>query len=468
MAGMDDMDNLDDCYARLGLPMGADARAIRRAYARELKQINQEQDPHRFQCLREAYERALTLAQINAGTAAAQPDAADTASVPAQSASNMHAATAAPDPAPSYRPQPASPTAVVPGPGSASLATDAAAIEPEALLADPRELAHAVFQQFGAAAARLVASNLAESESAWNALLLEHLDDERLLNLTARAFFEAHIAYALTREWYPGNHMLFAAANAIFEWPRDRRRAAQFGQAGAMINQAIDELHMFNALQEGEKHAQRLLAARLRNRTLPRLDELRRHQAGFVRMQARFPALTALTVDSTVVQRWRHAMEVMVSPTFGQTQPGAANTAAQPAGREPFLEPRSAQRFYILAFLAVIAVLVALLFGRAAPKLYSQPASPSGLGGQFTQYGSDASLPASQEEEIQSRIHYRPRNGGVAVYRVTLNQDRSFLAMHKTLGADDQVRDQQVRVALRATRFSARTPLVFIFNFIPT
>lgn len=46
-------------FERLGLELSADPRAVRRAYARELKRIDQEKDLEAFQALREAYEGAL-------------------------------------------------------------------------------------------------------------------------------------------------------------------------------------------------------------------------------------------------------------------------------------------------------------------------------------------------------------------------------------------------------------------------
>lgn len=52
-----------DCWNLLGLDMGADARAVKRQYARLLKLTRPDDDPDGFQRLREAYDQALGYIQ---------------------------------------------------------------------------------------------------------------------------------------------------------------------------------------------------------------------------------------------------------------------------------------------------------------------------------------------------------------------------------------------------------------------
>lgn len=58
-------------YSVLGVDGGADRGAVRKAYARQLKQIDQAQDPEGFQALRKAYEAAL--ARLDRAKPAAPP-----------------------------------------------------------------------------------------------------------------------------------------------------------------------------------------------------------------------------------------------------------------------------------------------------------------------------------------------------------------------------------------------------------
>lgn len=55
--------NLQEVFAQLGLPVDADERAVRRAYARLLKDIDQLAQPQEFIALRSAYEQAMAYAR---------------------------------------------------------------------------------------------------------------------------------------------------------------------------------------------------------------------------------------------------------------------------------------------------------------------------------------------------------------------------------------------------------------------
>lgn len=143
--------------ARLGLEEGAGKDDIRRAYARQLKLIDQEAEPTAFQQLREAYEQALGQ---SAGQAAAE---ARTASVPEAEAQEAYGWMVA---------------AV-------------------AVIANGRPVA---------------------DETMWVDDLLEQLAEQQPHSIDGVSHLEAAIGRLLSQSWKPGHEALLIAATYHFGW----------------------------------------------------------------------------------------------------------------------------------------------------------------------------------------------------------------------------------------------------------
>nr|WP_315250100.1 tetratricopeptide repeat protein [uncultured Duganella sp.] len=256
---------------RLDLDQQADERAIRRAYARELKQIDQEADPAAFQALREAYEEALAWLRWQQDDAAgAAPPGAPTAS-PDAAAASAHPSEPPGEPAPS------------PHAESAASAFDTFMRHTKA------DLPHAALN----------------TSAFWHGQLERSLDG--LIDIEARQLFEHRIATLLTQGWQPGHEMLLVAAADIFSWKEDRRRLYQLGLAGAIVDRALEEHAMFSLQQETARWQQSQLIARLRNPQPPGAGELIRNNARLEWLQANYSTWLAIITNADAIARWQQA-----------------------------------------------------------------------------------------------------------------------------------------------------------------
>ena len=257
------MESTPDFLHVLGLDACADRRAIRHAYARQLKQIDQAADVAGFQALREAYEAALAWAADD--TAQRTPEAAPIRVL-------------------SSRPVP------------------------------EEQAAEAMFERLVMKTAQLAAARRREDPDAWRAELVRCLDDDSLVHVGARTGFEERVVHLLCAGWRPGHEALFAAACDVFAWREDPRMLALFGESGALLNQAIEEQRWFDHQAIGMRTLQARLAMRIRWESVPGPAELHYNLTEFSYLVGVFPAFTHVTIGRENVERWRLAYEALPSP----------------------------------------------------------------------------------------------------------------------------------------------------------
>lgn len=281
---------------RLALAGDADERAIRRAYARELKLIDQERDAEGFQSLREAYDAALFWVR--------NPHLFDEDDAPPQLAGTEAVAEA-------------DPVSLAKAPGADHAAEPAAGSPPPAAPAseDAETLGQAVFDEFRQRLPALAAAATGpiESETPWRHALQTSLDDLRLFGIDARQQFELRVAILLAEGWRPGHEALLVAAIDVFDWANDRRRVLGLGHAGALIDRAIDERALFDGQEYDDIDIQRQLLQRLRATTdaPPTWRELTLHMATLERMVDLFPTWLHMVVDTDTIAGWRQMEQNM-------------------------------------------------------------------------------------------------------------------------------------------------------------
>lgn len=413
------MDTTHDFLDLLGLDENARERDIRGAYARRLKRIDQAQDPDAFQRLRSAYETALDWAAWKAREQDAGADA------PA----------AAADPAPPAR-------------AGSPAAQEAPREAPPDEAPSPGALAHAVFQRLADELPGLAARPGGRDDPApWKEALLRRLDDEELVNIDARITFEAYVATILAQGWRPGHERLLVAAQDVFGWNVDRRALLQFGQAGALLDQALVERELFLALPVEQQRALRTTLDALREAEPPDARRVRAGMRNVDMLVQRFPALMRVVVSIENVEHWRSAYQSLA----GQALEPEHELPPPPARGRGVLKTVGILLLTWVAF-TVLSIVFNAFDGGKAPA----PAPPVSREVLDTLIGPIEFKPSPEAKPgpLDTRV------------RVFLDQDRRVERVQNVSTSGEPAFDNAVDAAVRAARpFPPGTPREFELGF---
>jgi len=275
------MDNVPYFLERFALDLGADERAIRRAYARELKLIDQEHDAERFQALRRCYDIALHWATTHAEHAGAADEQAEPERDGAQAGDGQEPPDAQSDPQAEHP--------------AAQIRAMEAAIE-----AASDTVVGEFLEEFYALAASVA---VVQIETA-RAMLQRHLGDPRMEALGSRDIAEARIAALLVEGWRRGHEVLLPTAMMEFGWHEDPRRLEQLGRPGAILNEALGEREHFFAQDFTQMELQRRLIDALRSEKRPSDTDLVRYADVVAGMELRYPNWFHVILASNKVKQW--------------------------------------------------------------------------------------------------------------------------------------------------------------------
>lgn len=352
------------------LTADADERAVKRAYARSLKKIDQETDLEAFQALRESYDAALSWLryreqfrvqpEVLANLRMEEHDIAElvettsatTADTQLETTPARQDASAEDDSLPQEEPD---------------IAQDSSGHHEKPTLIDkaptinPGQVAEQIFNEMLDAMRQHADNNKFAEQN-----LIAILDDPRLFHMEARPLFETALAEYLLQGWQPGNGELFDVAAQIFGWMTDRPRLLQLGRAGWLIDQALTSAAEFYSKDKKARAKLWALVLDIRTEKSPTRFYVKANLALFQHMQDTCYSWLRLVTNRENLEQWS-----AVAKEINAQESIKIKSAFSPE------ETKSTYSAYWIVTIVLMLILVFSNIDRSAPKYDPGQSAPS-------------------------------------------------------------------------------------------
>lgn len=308
------MTKLPKYLVRLSLDVDADDRAIRRAYARELKLIDPEKDPDAFHVLRESYESARKWVDAKSKVAIDDLDGERHAETSNEESSSLIAQSRNDES--DFEHEKDLPTSEFNDrdlgdnpPASKGERFDGLKLTPDDFLKSQLGLitdANCAFSEFLLSFQSALHSTPTIDTKAVQALLELSLDDNRLINVDARTQFEYLLAEHLVTGWQQGHHHLLEAGVKVFEWTSITKRLSSLEEPGNVISRALSEQLAFEKQTTAERLREEKLIQRMQSAEDLHDREVIAYVSAMMAILRRYPEWSRITLDFDRCVKWQN------------------------------------------------------------------------------------------------------------------------------------------------------------------
>lgn len=305
------MHNLPPFFVENQLSADADERDVKRAYARKLKQIDQENDLQGFQDLRDAYEAALTwlkyrehfqwqfqmeeMPQGEHDDGVAEP-ATETETTQASQDAALADEIFLQDEVDAAMPVQAE------APASSTVTQQEPVVRSTETAINPAQVAKKIFDEM--LDAMRLHGEVADGEDFAGKKLRDLLDDTRLFHMETRLLFEGLLAEYLLQGWQPGNGELFDVAVQSFGWEKDRLRLLQLGRPGRVIDRALGDAAEFYRKDKKAREKLWVLIKKIRKEKSPSQQYLKTNLGLLRHMQDTYLSWLLLVTSKENLAQW--------------------------------------------------------------------------------------------------------------------------------------------------------------------